>query len=353
MIEQNSDNETNKVAQEQARKTRDAKPIKRFPSYTIEEALRIPNLIRSNNGGNPWDIEQLALALDLKKRSNALYYMTAASRDYGFTSGTRDTATVSLEELGRNYVYAQSSEEMAKSIRKAFDNIELFKRVYDYYKGNEPVDDTFFKNALTTTFGVDEDFHSDFIRIYKANVKYLFKSVESTNSETSNVQQSVADNQYALNTDRIFVIMPFSEKTGNYRKGFFNEVFKQLIEPSVEKAGYRAETADIDGSDIIHSTIIQAISNAKLVLADLTEHNPNVLFELGITIALKKPVVIIKTEETGQIFDIDNTIRVFSYNQNLWPSTLANDIPSLSTKIKAVVNNIGKDKSYFDTFMGE
>ena len=42
-----------------------------------------------------------------------------------------------------------------------------------------------------------------------------------------------------------------------------------------------------NGSDIIHSTIVKAINNAEIIMADLTEHNPNVLFELGIAIALK------------------------------------------------------------------
>lgn len=153
--------------------------------------------------------------------------------------------------------------------------------------------------------------------------------------------------------NKIFVIMPFSEKTSIYPKGFFKEVFDNLILNAAKEAGYIAKTANRDGSDIIQSTIIKAINNSNIILADLTEHNPNVLFELGIAIALKKPVVLIKTEHTGQIFDIDNTIRVFTYNQNLWPSTLKKDIPNLANRIKSVIDNIGKDKSYFDTFMGK
>ena len=49
-----------------------------------------------------------------------------------------------------------------------------------------------------------------------------------------------------------------------------------------------------DGSDLIHHTIINQLINADLVIADLTDHNPSVLFELGIRIALKKPVALIK-----------------------------------------------------------
>lgn len=31
---------------------RTVKPIKKFPSHSIEEALKIPTLIKENNGGN-------------------------------------------------------------------------------------------------------------------------------------------------------------------------------------------------------------------------------------------------------------------------------------------------------------
>jgi len=351
--------ETNNDIQEQAnlksqptKKKRTVNPTRKFPYYSIEEVSKIPSLIKQNNGGNPWDTDQLAIALGIKKGGNAFYYMTAASRDYAFTIGTRDTDNVELADLGRKLVYAQSQEEIAECNKSAFLNIEIFKKVYDYYKGSVPADNTFFKNALFATFNIDECFHDDFIKIYSENLKYISKS-PSTSTSLAVVNNSPLKIQNVSPIDKnIFVIMPFSEKTDKYSKGFFKEVLRQLIMKSAEEAGYLAETADRDGSDIIHSTIVKAISSANLILADLTEHNPNVLFELGIAIALRKPVVLIKTESTGQIFDIDNTIRVFPYNQNLWPSTLEKDIPNLAKRIKSAVDNIGKEKSYFDTFMG-
>ena len=335
------------------KKKRTVKPIRRFPYYSIEDVLKIPKLIKDNNGGNPWETNQLSIALNMGK-SNLFYYMTAASRDYGFTIGTRDTPKVEMTELGRKYAYAQSHKDIQDCIKEAFFNIDLFKRVYEYYKGSEPNDDTFFKNALIAQFAIEECFHDEFIEIYRKNVLYLHSLTKDTNSTNQSevVQNSNNIKNLEVFDKKIFVIMPFSEKTGKYPNGFFKEVLEQLIKPSAEKSGFVAETADRNGSDIIHSTIVKAITGSQIILADLTEHNPNVLFELGITIALKKPVILIKTETTGQIFDIDNTIRVFSYNQNLWPSTLKKDIPNLSNRINAVVQNIGKDKSYLDTFLG-
>ena len=49
-------------------------------------------------------------------------------------------------------------------------------------------------------------------------------------------------------------------------------------------------TARKAGSDVIHATIVNGLLDADLVVADLTEHNPNVLFELGIRMAEDKPV---------------------------------------------------------------
>ena len=152
---------------------RTVKPIKKFPSHSIEEALKIPTLIKENNGGNPWATEQLARALNMKKGGNNFYYLTASSRDYGFTNGTRETVNVELNDLGRKYVYAQSQEDLLEAVWSAFNNIEIFKKVYEYYKGNEPSDETFFRNALVSTFGIDESLHDDFLNVYRENRHFL------------------------------------------------------------------------------------------------------------------------------------------------------------------------------------
>ena len=140
--------------------------------------------------------------------------------------------------------------------------------------------------------------------------------------------------------------MPFREKTSSYTAGFFDEVLKHLITPAAVKAGFRVETANKKGSDIIQSTIVNKLDTAELVIADLTEHNPNVLFELGWRMAHDKPVALIRAKGTGAIFDVDHMLRVHDYNPCLWKSTLDQDVPGLSEHIKATWDNKDKDKSY-------
>ena len=59
------------------------------------------------------------------------------------------------------------------------------------------------------------------------------------------------------------------------------------------------------------------------------------LCELGLRWRTEKPVALIKTSDTGRIFDVDNMLRVMEYNANLWPSTIEIDVPLMTDHIKA------------------
>ncbi|HEX8106363.1 MAG TPA: hypothetical protein VF516_01495 [Kofleriaceae bacterium] len=139
--------------------------------------------------------------------------------------------------------------------------------------------------------------------------------------------------------------MPFSEKQGR-PSGFFSEVLTSLLTPAGVQAGFTVETAKREGSDVIHSTIINDLIDADLVIADLTDHNQNVLFELGVRMALEKPVALIKAKGTGPIFDVDGTLRVKEYDPNLWPSTIEADIPNLSAHFLGAWENPNNSPTY-------
>ena len=131
-------------------------------------------------------------------------------------------------------------------------------------------------------------------------------------------------------------IMPFVEHDEDrYPTGFFGEVLTSLFTPAITGAGLEVRTAQRQGSDLIQSTIINELLAADLVLADLTEHNPNVLFELGMRIAEDKPVVLVKAKGTGNVFDVDHILRIEQYSPNLWRSTVEQDRPLLQAHIQA------------------
>ncbi|HEX5226464.1 MAG TPA: hypothetical protein VFW44_02085 [Bryobacteraceae bacterium] len=57
-----------------------------FPRATLEQALKVPYALKQHNGGNPWETEEVRKAVGAGG-GNAWFYLTAASRDYGLTSG--------------------------------------------------------------------------------------------------------------------------------------------------------------------------------------------------------------------------------------------------------------------------
>jgi hypothetical protein len=129
--------------------------------------------------------------------------------------------------------------------------------------------------------------------------------------------------------------MPFSEKINTHPEGFCGEVLRNLITPAAVDAGIKVETAKREGSDVIQSTIVNELLNVDLVVADMSDYNPNVLFELGLRMAFDKLIALIRAKGTAAIFDVDNMLRVFDYYPNLWRSTVGKDVPNLSVHVKA------------------
>ncbi len=103
-----------------------------------------------------------------------------------------------------------------------------------------------------------------------------------------------------------FVLMPFSES--------LSEVYDFLIKSGLEEAGYEVIRADdIKSQSNILEDIVLGISTSDLIIADLTDSNPNVYYELGIAHALGKKVILITQDINELPFDL-RSYRVVSYD---------------------------------------
>lgn len=113
-----------------------------------------------------------------------------------------------------------------------------------------------------------------------------------------------------------FVLMPIADADG-YPKGHFGHVYENIIRPSCEMAGYRAMRADeVKETNLIHLDILKKLIEAPIAICDLSNRNPNVLFELGIRQAFDKPVVLIQEKDTPKIFDI-TPLRYLEYSKEM------------------------------------
>jgi hypothetical protein len=348
-----------KRAKKTPRKAAKPKRVDRpYPRATLEEAIEIPIAIRQKNGGNPWAPADVASAVGRSHKTNPFYYQATASRDFGLTDGTRDTAEISLTDLGRRLAYAEKPEEESETRNQAFLNVPLFKDVLEYYNGSTLPEMKYLKNTLEGKFGLDPQVHEEFADLFRRNCEYLgiSEGIPDSGTTTANRESvvvhsgasdfvTVAEPETETNL-LCFVAMPFSEKTSGYPAGFFSEVLRQLIAPAGRNAGFRVVTARKQGSDVIHATIVNALLDADLVVVDLTEHNPNVLFELGFRMREDKPVALIRAAGTSPIFDVDNMLRVEEYNPCLWPSTVEADLPKLTAHVKGAWDNRDSAQTY-------
>jgi hypothetical protein len=85
-----------------------------------------------------------------------------------------------------------------------------------------------------------------------------------------------------------------------------DQVFFYIIEPAARECKYDeiARSDLISSPGIITNQIIDRLYNDELVIADLTWNNPNVIYELALRHAFRKPVIQIKDSEDILPFDI-------------------------------------------------
>lgn len=346
-----------KISKDSGAATASQKLRRPYPRVPLQRALDVVAAIKTKNGGNPLDPKLVAESCGVSATNSDFVYLLSAASQFGLTTGTIRSDGIALTDFGRQMAYAGSEAEEEQLRRQAFLSVDIFKRVLEHYRGSQLPELKYLGNTLTNQFGLPEPLHDEFSQVFRENTRYLKLSEYSDDEElraagaeaqpSTDSGSSIVIGQPKRRTGQVcFVIMPFSERSGKYSKGFFSEVLNSLIIPAATEAGFEVRTANRQGTEIIHSTIVNEVLDADLAICDLTEHNPNVLFELGMRLAHEKPVALIHAEGTDRVFDVDNVLRVLPYSANLWRTTLEKDIPSLKEHVAATWENKGKSETY-------
>ncbi len=125
--------------------------------------------------------------------------------------------------------------------------------------------------------------------------------------------------------------MPFG---GKWADDYYSEVYC----PAIAKAGMIPHRADdIFAPTSVVEDIWKFTKKAKVLIADLTGKNPNVLYELGLAHAIAKPVILVTNSEEDVPFDL-RAIRILKYDKNKhnWGEELKK---SITQSLKEVVKN--------------
>lgn len=133
---------------------------------------------------------------------------------------------------------------------------------------------------------------------------------------------------------KCFFICPIGDDESKERKRS-NTVMKHLLNPVCKDKGYDIIRADLIASaNKISVDIIEHLENDDLAIADLTDCNPNVFYEIGYRKAKCMPTIHIAKKETRLPFDTIDDRAIFYDETDL--DTVENFEEQLSKTIDSI-----------------
>jgi hypothetical protein len=154
-----------------ARRDQSAKGSVDFPKHTLEDALRVAEVLEDKNSGNPLPPTDVAIGLGKSPGSSEFRMLLSSAIRYGLTEGSYNQPRISLQESGRNIVEPKSPEERTRALIQATLKPEVFRKIFEAYKNKKLPDMQFFCNTLVRDFSIARDQAERCAQIFFANVE--------------------------------------------------------------------------------------------------------------------------------------------------------------------------------------
>jgi hypothetical protein len=315
--------------EEGARRAREQRP---FPAVPFEEALELAKAIQTFSSGRP--IRRLTLFDQMGKspESGPSRQLITNSTKYGLTKGSYKAETIELTEEGAiaSNDDAPPRERVRAQVKLAVLDILAFKFLYDRFVGNKlPAKQVLIDAAKE--HGLSENLAEEAVDTFIVNIKFvgLLRTLSGAErivtfdhlldslpasaelAASSELGENIAAPRRLASSpesgefDNIcFYVTPIGEDGTEHRK--HSDLFLgSIVEPALEPFKLRVVRADkIDKPGMITKQIIDYLVRSRLVIADLSYHNPNVFYELAIRHAMRLPTVQIIRKQDRIPFDV-------------------------------------------------
>lgn len=324
-----------------------------FPAVPFEEALELPLAIQRLASGHRVRRLRLFELLQRSPDSGPSRALITNSTRYNLTTGSYAAEWLELTEDGRTGTSDEvpEREKIRVRFKLAIEEIPPFKLLHEQfvngrlpaksvmadflkdkkYHNDEVAEcvDTFLLNAkfigiLQSISGAERLVPIDYVLDYAPAGVQQPKPVTSTTAQPQwqEKQASLKDVPLSPNDARTengedwehicFYVTPIGSD-GSEQRLHADLLLGSIVEPALEELGLKVVRADkIASPGIITRQVIEHIMQARLVVADLSFHNPNVFYELALRHASGLPTVQVIRASDSIPFDVDQmrTIKI-------------------------------------------
>jgi hypothetical protein len=322
-------------------KPRRRRKVRAFPAASFKQASELAEAMLEIGGGAD-EVRRVTLFdhLGRSPESGPSRQTVTNSARYGLTEGSYQAETLSLTEDGRKAVDPDATprEQARAQFKLAIDGIAPFKALYERFVGNKLPAQQVLRDFLTSEQEMSPEDAKEAVELFIVNAREIgliqtlsgaeriltldhmldelpkaadagsgSQSVGSGGPQAAPTSASPVKAVAAGDLDKTcFYITPIGEEDSEQRQ-HADLLLGQIVEPAIEELGIdlavvRADKLTQPG--MISQQILQHVLGARLVVADLSFHNPNVFYELAIRHATKLPTVLISRTAERVPFDI-------------------------------------------------
>jgi len=304
---------------------------KPYPVVAFADVMPLAEGIMKHNAGQQVVRETLLKKMELEANAQSTRNLITNSNKYGATEGSYAAPNLKLTEKGLLAVSPKASLIDQKKARfaLAIGDVEEFNAVFEKRKGNNMPAPEMLHDDLATLDSGDRKSCAD---VFTSNVKHLGMLVDRDGAQylktleewlgqkatataapgrtglspSADGTPATADTA-SVDFDKVCFVISTIKEEGDEQRKHADMIFHQYVVRALEGTDLKAVRADkIGDPGMISKQIIEYILKAKLVVADLSFHNPNVFYELALRHVTGKPTVHMTRTQDKPPFDVGN-----------------------------------------------